>query len=52
MFAAVGSASNVDDPDEKRAEFHRASILQFTPEGTFDAAIPHLAGQVPRIDEV
>lgn len=35
MFVAVGSASNVDDPDEKPAEFHRASILQFTPEGTF-----------------
>ena len=35
MFVAVGSASNVDDPDETRAEFHRASILQFTPEGAF-----------------
>ena len=35
MFVAVGSASNVDDPDERRGEFHRANILQFTPEGTF-----------------
>ncbi len=35
MFVAVGSASNVDDPDETRAEFHRASILQFIPEGAF-----------------
>jgi glucose/arabinose dehydrogenase len=35
MFVAVGSASNVDDPDETRAEFHRANILQFTPQGAF-----------------
>lgn len=35
MFVAVGSASNVDDPDEKPGEFHRANILQFTPEGAF-----------------
>lgn len=35
MFVAVGSASNVDDPDEKPAEFHRANILQFTPQGVF-----------------
>jgi glucose/arabinose dehydrogenase len=35
MFVAVGSASNVDDPDKSPAEFHRANILQFTPDGTF-----------------
>src|SRR6185295_11357385 len=35
MFVAVGSASNVDDPDQKPAEFHRANILQFTPDGKF-----------------
>jgi glucose/arabinose dehydrogenase len=35
MFVAVGSASNVDDPDEKPGEFHRANILQFTPDGKF-----------------
>jgi glucose/arabinose dehydrogenase len=35
MFVAVGSSSNVDDPDEKPAEFHRANILQFTPDGKF-----------------
>jgi len=35
MFVAVGSASNVDDPDEKPGEFHRAVILQYTPEGKF-----------------
>jgi glucose/arabinose dehydrogenase len=35
MFVAVGSASNVDDPDQKPGEFHRAAILQYTPEGKF-----------------
>jgi glucose/arabinose dehydrogenase len=35
MFVAVGSASNVDDPDEKPAELHRADILQYTPDGKF-----------------
>jgi glucose/arabinose dehydrogenase len=35
LFVAVGSASNVDDPDTHRAEFHRANILEFTPEGKF-----------------
>lgn len=35
MFVAVGSRSNVDDPDTHTAEFHRANILEFTPEGKF-----------------
>ena len=35
MFVAVGSRSNVDDPDDKPAEFRRANILQYTPEGKF-----------------
>ena len=35
MFVAVGSASNVDDPDTQSREFHRANILQYTPEGMF-----------------
>jgi len=35
MFVAVGSASNVDDPDTHAAEFHRADILEYTPEGKF-----------------
>jgi glucose/arabinose dehydrogenase len=35
MFVGVGSASNVDDPDQKPAEFHRANILEYTPEGKF-----------------
>jgi glucose/arabinose dehydrogenase len=33
MFVGVGSASNVDDPDQRPAEFHRAAILQYTPAG-------------------
>lgn len=35
MFVAVGSGSNVDDPDTHPAEFHRANILEYTPDGTF-----------------
>jgi glucose/arabinose dehydrogenase len=35
MFVAVGSQSNVDDPDVNKAEFHRANILEYTPEGKF-----------------
>jgi len=35
LFVSVGSASNVDDPDTHPKEFHRANILQYTPEGKF-----------------
>jgi glucose/arabinose dehydrogenase len=35
MFVAVGSGSNVDDPDTHSGEFHRANILEYTPEGKF-----------------
>ena len=35
MFVAVGSNSNVDDPDTHQTEFHRANVLEFTPEGKF-----------------
>jgi glucose/arabinose dehydrogenase len=35
MFVAVGSQSNVDDPDENKGEFHRANILEYTPDGQF-----------------
>jgi glucose/arabinose dehydrogenase len=35
MFVAVGSASNVDDPDTHPAELHRANILEYTSEGKF-----------------
>jgi len=35
MFVSVGSHSNVDDPDTHPEEFHRADVLEFTPEGKF-----------------
>jgi glucose/arabinose dehydrogenase len=35
LFVSVGSASNVNDPDTHPNEFHRADILEFTPEGKF-----------------
>lgn len=35
LYLAVGSASNIDDPDTHPAEFHRANILEYTPEGKF-----------------
>jgi len=34
LFASVGSGSNVDDADTHPAEFHRANILAFNPDGT------------------
>jgi glucose/arabinose dehydrogenase len=34
MFVAVGSRSNVDDPDDTPAERHRANVLAYTPDGT------------------
>lgn len=33
MFVSVGSRSNNDDPEESSAEFHRADILEFSPDG-------------------
>ena len=35
LFVAVGSASNVDDPDEHPSEHQRAAILEYTPDGKF-----------------
>ena len=35
MWVAVGSASNVDDPDTNKSEFHRANVLEYTPDGQF-----------------
>jgi glucose/arabinose dehydrogenase len=35
LFASVGSHSNVDDVDTHPEEFHRADVLEFTPEGKF-----------------
>jgi glucose/arabinose dehydrogenase len=36
MLVSVGSGSNVSDPDTTPAEFHRADVLEFTPEGKFE----------------
>ncbi len=33
LFVSVGSHSNVDDSDTHPEEFHRADVLEFTPEG-------------------
>jgi glucose/arabinose dehydrogenase len=33
LYVSVGSHSNVDDPDDHPAEFHRADILAFDPDG-------------------
>jgi glucose/arabinose dehydrogenase len=35
LFVSVGSHSNVDDSDTTPEEFHRADVLEFTPEGKF-----------------
>ncbi len=35
MLVSVGSGSNIDDPDTTPKEFHRADVLDFTPEGKF-----------------
>ena len=35
LLVSVGSHSNVDDTDTHPEEFHRANVLEFTPEGKF-----------------
>jgi glucose/arabinose dehydrogenase len=34
MYVSVGSKSNNDDTDDNPAEFHRADILEFSPDGS------------------
>lgn len=34
MYVSVGSYSNDDDSDHNRAEYHRADILEFNPDGS------------------
>ena len=36
MLVSVGSHSNNNDPDTDPEEFHRADILRYTPDGTFE----------------
>jgi glucose/arabinose dehydrogenase len=35
LFVGVGSASNLDDPDDHPGETRRADILEYTPDGKF-----------------
>ncbi len=35
LFVGVGSASNLDDPDDHPSEKNRAAILEYTPDGKF-----------------
>jgi glucose/arabinose dehydrogenase len=35
MLVSIGSGSNIDNPDDHPKEFHRANVLEFTPEGKF-----------------
>jgi glucose/arabinose dehydrogenase len=36
MLVSVGSGSNIDDPDTHPREFHRADVLEYTPDGKFE----------------
>jgi glucose/arabinose dehydrogenase len=41
MLVSVGSGSNVDDADTHAREFHRADVLEFTPDGKFVEVYAH-----------
>ncbi len=41
MLVSVGSGSNADDPDTHPREFHRADILEYTPDGKFIEVYAH-----------
>src|SRR6202041_3164850 len=41
MLVSVGSVSNLDDPRVTPKEFHRADVLEFTPEGKFVEVYAH-----------
>jgi glucose/arabinose dehydrogenase len=41
MLVSVGSGSNIDNPDTTPKEFHRADVLEFTPEGKFIEVYAH-----------
>ena len=36
MLVSVGSGSNIDNPDDHPKEFHRADVLEYTPDGKFE----------------
>jgi glucose/arabinose dehydrogenase len=41
MLVSVGSGSNVDDADTSQREFHRADVLEYTPDGKFEEVYAH-----------
>jgi len=41
MLISVGSGSNVDDADTHPKEFHRADVLEYTPQGKFLEVYAH-----------
>jgi glucose/arabinose dehydrogenase len=41
LLVSVGSGSNVDDADTHSREFHRADVLEYTPEGKFVEVYAH-----------
>ena len=41
MLVSVGSGSNVDDADTHPREFHRADVLEYTPDGKFEKVYAH-----------
>ncbi|MGA7339801.1 MAG: PQQ-dependent sugar dehydrogenase [Terracidiphilus sp.] len=41
MLVSVGSGSNIDDPDTHPREFHRADVLEYTPDGKFVEVYAH-----------
>ncbi|MGA3134253.1 MAG: sorbosone dehydrogenase family protein, partial [Terracidiphilus sp.] len=41
MLVSVGSGSNVDDADTHPGEFHRADVLEYTPDGKFIEVYAH-----------
>jgi len=41
MLVSVGSGSNVDDADTHPREFHRADVLEYTPDGKFEDVYAH-----------
>ena len=41
LLVSVGSGSNVDDADTHPKEFHRADVLEYTPEGKFVEVYAH-----------
>src|ERR1700677_1433673 len=41
LLVSVGSGSNADDPDTHPKEFHRADVLEYTPDGKFVEVYAH-----------